>query len=269
MRIMKRGFLWVVALLGVGLLVAGVVGGGWSLLEGRLFAGSGEKGTDARAAILTGISRGGRAQPGTIRQGDLGIKYLSGEELELLGLDDSAGDVKYRAGLDPGKWALGCQKGLDCIVAITDPGFQSVAEADGWLRDGQFVLSVRHQGVTRAYPLTVLAYHEIVNDTFEGEPIAITFCPLCFAGLAFRRPSLDREPLEFRVSGRLYNANLVMVDRQTGSLWSQISGTVMAGPLLGRGGDWDGFRPISLPGGTGSVGTLTLRYWHVRSRSKG
>jgi hypothetical protein len=75
----------------------------------------------------------------------------------------------------------------------------------------------------RAYPLAIMTQHEIVNDVIAGEPIVVTYCPLCNSGLAFER-TVDGEVLDFGTSGRLFQSNLVMYDRQTRSLWSQFTG---------------------------------------------
>ena len=80
-----------------------------------------------------------------------------------------------------------------------------------------------------AYPLRYLIFHEIVNDVVGGDPLVVTYCPLCNTGIAFRRPEVDGHVLDFGVSGRLLNGNLVMVDRQTSSLWAQALGEAVAG----------------------------------------
>jgi hypothetical protein len=79
-----------------------------------------------------------------------------------------------------------------------------------------------------------LGSHEIVNDVIGGEPVAITWCPLCFTALVFsRRVPGQAEPLSFGVSGKLLRETLVMYDRQTESLWSQLYGAAIDGPLAG------------------------------------
>lgn len=73
------------------------------------------------------------------------------------------------------------------------------------------------------YPLQILVWHEVVNDTVAGDPILITYCPLCGSGIAYQR-SIHGEEVEFGTSGKLYNSNLVMYDRKTDTYWSQIGG---------------------------------------------
>ena len=63
----------------------------------------------------------------------------------------------------------------DGIPAIDDPQFESVADADGWLDDLEPVQVVDLNGDARAYPVQVMVWHELVNDTVGGEPVVITF----------------------------------------------------------------------------------------------
>ncbi|MFP4590316.1 MAG: DUF3179 domain-containing protein [Halobacteriales archaeon] len=85
----------------------------------------------------------------------------------------------------------------------------------------------------RAYPLRILHYHEIVNDVVDGEPLAITWCPLCASAVVYER-TLDGSTLTFGVSGKLADDDLVMYDRETESEWKQSLGTCIAGVLAGR-----------------------------------
>lgn len=118
------------------------------------------------------------------------------------------------------------------IVAIDDPSFLAVGSvADLATREPVLAVSVGDD--TRAYPLRYLIFHEIVNDTVGGVPLVVTYCPLCNTGIVFRRPEADGRLLDFGVSGRLLNGNLVMVDRQTSSLWSQALGEAVSGELEG------------------------------------
>ena len=63
----------------------------------------------------------------------------------------------------------------DGIPAIDAPEFESVADADAWLDDREPVQAVDINGDRRAYPVQVLVWHELVNDTVGGEPVVITF----------------------------------------------------------------------------------------------
>ncbi|MFZ1527477.1 MAG: DUF3179 domain-containing protein, partial [Ferruginibacter sp.] len=120
----------------------------------------------------------------------------------------------------------------DGIPAIDDPNFQPVAEVD-WLEDTEAVLSLTVGEETRAYPLRVMTWHEIVNDVVGGAPVAVTYCPLCNSGVAFQRDVPGEGVLTFGTSGLLYADNLVMYDRQTESLWPQLTGQASVGVLTG------------------------------------
>ena len=92
---------------------------------------------------------------------------------------------------------------------------------------------VRRNGVTRAYPLQILIWHEIVNDIVGGDPITVTYCPLCNTTLAFDR-RFDGRVLDFGTTGRLRHSDLIMYDRQTGTWWQQATGQGIVGEYAGR-----------------------------------
>ena len=95
------------------------------------------------------------------------------------------------------------------------------------------VIGLEIAGDARAYPLRILEYHQIVNDTVGGVPVAVTYDPLAGTPFAWRREARGRT-LTFGVSGLLYNHNFLLFDRGTGSLWSQFLGKAIAGPLAGE-----------------------------------
>ncbi len=121
----------------------------------------------------------------------------------------------------------------DGIPAIDDPVFESVNEADEWLGDDWPVMIFELNGDARAYPLAILIHHEIVNDVVGGRPVALTFCPLCNATIAFDRTLPDGTLLDFGTTGNLRNSDLVMYDRQTKSWWQQFTGEAIVGELTG------------------------------------
>lgn len=129
----------------------------------------------------------------------------------------------------PDELITGCP-GRDCIPSIDEPRFESASEAD-WLKDSDLVMGVDIGDESKAYPLRILNRHEIVNDDVSGKKIAVSYCPLCRSGLVYSR-EVNNQTLEFGVSGKLYNANLVMYDRQTETYWSQIGGNAIIGPMV-------------------------------------
>lgn len=120
----------------------------------------------------------------------------------------------------------------DGIPAIRDPKFDRASDVD-FLEPDEPVLVLRVGDVERAYPVQILIWHEIANDTIGDVPVVVSYCPLCNSALAFDRRVADRV-LTFGVSGRLFNSDLVMFDRQTESLWPQIQGRAVAGVLTGE-----------------------------------
>ncbi len=145
-------------------------------------------------------------------------------------LDDLSDKRLPRPIVDPARILSGGPP-PDGIPAIDRPTFQKAPAVD-WLDDSEGVLSLTVGGQTRAYPIQVLIWHEIVNDTIAGTPVVVSYCPLCNSALAFRR-RLGEHLFTFGTSGKLYLSDLVMYDRQTESLWSQIEGRAIAGRLTG------------------------------------
>ncbi len=121
----------------------------------------------------------------------------------------------------------------DGIPSIDQPQFVGVEQAAAWLAGNEPVIALEINGDARAYPLQILTWHEIANDTVGGVPVVVTFCPLCNAALTFDR-RLGAEVLEFGVSGLLRNSDLIMYDRTTESLWQQFTGEGVIGDLAGE-----------------------------------
>ncbi len=120
----------------------------------------------------------------------------------------------------------------DGIPAIDRPQFIGTREAARWLNPREPVIVYQHNGDARAYPLQILMFHEIVNDTVGGLPVAVTFCPLCNASIVFDRKVGD-VVLDFGTTGKLRMSDLVMYDRQTESWWQQFTGTGIVGRHAG------------------------------------
>ncbi len=121
----------------------------------------------------------------------------------------------------------------DGIPPIDEPEFDTTTAASEWIhpREPVVVLTVNRE--TRAYPLQILTWHEIVNDKVGGIPVSVTFCPLCNATIVFDR-RLDGRVLDFGTTGKLRKSDLVMYDRQTESWWQQFSGQAIVGEMSGK-----------------------------------
>ena len=119
----------------------------------------------------------------------------------------------------------------DGIPALTDPEFISVEDVD-FLRPWDRVLGIELNGESKAYPILILNWHELVNDQLEGVYFLISYCPLCGTGMAFD-PWIHGERYLFGVSGKLYNSDVLFYDKKTESLWSQLKMEAVTGKLMG------------------------------------
>lgn len=150
--------------------------------------------------------------------------------------------------------------GKDGIPSIDNPKFVNSNDAD-FLNSDDIGLGLIVGSEVRFYPYQILVWHEIVNDVIDGVPVAVTYCPLCRTGVVYDR-RVNGEILEFGVSGKLWQSNLLMYDRRadsrqaahTESLWSQVLGTAVVGPKTGANlsivrsdtvkfGDWKAKHP--------------------------
>lgn len=120
----------------------------------------------------------------------------------------------------------------DGIPALSNPKLVSASEGD-YLNKKDKVIGVSINGEHRAYPIKILNYHEIVNDNIGTTPIVISYCPLCGSALVFSAIFEDKI-LVFGVSGLLYNSDVLMYDKQTNSLWSQLMMQAISGKMKGN-----------------------------------
>ncbi len=138
----------------------------------------------------------------------------------------------------------------DGLAVLDEPALLSVADVERrnregrgkFLLDGDRVVGVVVSGDARAYPLRLLRWHEVVNDTVGGVPVVVTYNPLCDAVVVARRPG-HGTPVRFGFSGLLYQSNLVLYDRRTdgqpASLYNQLQARAIAGPAAARGEELD------------------------------
>lgn len=120
--------------------------------------------------------------------------------------------------------------GFEGIPALDNPRHVPAAEA-GYLKDGERVFGVSLGGAQRAYPLRILDWHEMANDVVGGEPVTLSYCTLCGAGVLFSTRTPNGNAYTFGTSGLLYRSNKLMVDRQTLTLWSNLTGEPQVGRL--------------------------------------
>ncbi|HAA15794.1 MAG TPA: hypothetical protein DCE41_30425 [Cytophagales bacterium] len=119
----------------------------------------------------------------------------------------------------------------DGIPALTSPDMFSVSQAT-YLKSDDYVLGLNYNGEAKAYPIRIMNYHEVVNDRFGDKAVVITYCPLCGSGIGFSR-EVNEETLSFGVSGLLYQSDVLLYDKQTESLWSQLEMKAISGSESG------------------------------------
>jgi Protein of unknown function (DUF3179) len=120
----------------------------------------------------------------------------------------------------------------DQIPSNDNPQFMLAAD-EIRIPGNEPVVALELNGISRAYPLRYLMWHEIVNDTIGGLPVAVTFCPLCNTSLVFER-TLDGEPVTFGTTGKLRFSNLLMYDRKEQNWWQQYNGEAVVGTRAGE-----------------------------------
>ncbi len=206
----------------------------------------------------------------------VGLSFAQPAALQQLGIDSSLSTIPVKEILSGGPPPQGIPAlgfSGDYTGAVSEsvqPVFISRQEAT-WLAEEEPVIVINLNDQSRIYPLQILIWHEIINDTLGGVPIAVTFCPLCNSALAFdRRIPLSEEGLEllptinpnattttlthnflaiyqkqeesnveiteglevtFGVSGMLYKSNMLMFDSASSTLWSQLVGEAVVGSL--------------------------------------
>lgn len=122
--------------------------------------------------------------------------------------------------------------GRDEAPVLNDPNFVDVRTARFWVRSKEPVVVLTIGNETRAYPLQILIWHEIVNDTVGNVPVVVTFSPLCYSANVFLR-RVNGADYDFGVSGFLRQSNMLMYDLQTETMWQQITGEAVIGDMTG------------------------------------
>lgn len=120
---------------------------------------------------------------------------------------------------------------LDGIPALDDPDLLTPVEAT-YLNPTDAVFGMVVNGDARAYPLRIVDWHEMVNDEIGGVPVSIAYCTLCGAAVAYDGRASDGNIYDFGSSGFLFRSNKLMYDRQTRTLWNQLTGEPVLGELV-------------------------------------
>jgi hypothetical protein len=123
---------------------------------------------------------------------------------------------------------------VDGIPPLEEPRFVTPEDAAAWIDPSDRIIGVEINGDARAYPLRIIDWHEMVNDTVGGVPVSLAYCTLCGSAILYDGRAGDRV-FRFGTSGMLYRSNKLMYDRQTRSLWEQYTGEPVWGELVGSG----------------------------------
>src|SRR5215469_12153585 len=180
--------------------------------------------------LLHGIRAVGRSPVGKSRAFSQGFLLAQAKQYLAAGKGQPPFDVTVHA--VPIDEIVNGGPPKDGIPALNHPKFVSASDGDRFLKGHDRVLGIEYNGIAKAYPIRILNWHEVVNDDFNGKPVVVTWCPLCLSGIVYN-PENDGGRLTFGVSGKIYKSNLLMYDRETGSLWSQILQRAITGPLTG------------------------------------
>jgi hypothetical protein len=124
----------------------------------------------------------------------------------------------------------------DGIPSIDKPKFIAANKVD-FLNDDDIVIGLTRGETARAYPTRILVWHEIVNDVISNEAVVVTYCPLCGTAMVFDR-NIGGKLRHFGVSGLLYQSDVLMYDRETESLWSQLAMKAVSGVERGHELKW-------------------------------
>ena len=122
---------------------------------------------------------------------------------------------------------------LDGIPSLDDVPLVPAKKAK-YLKNDELVFGVEIDGDSRAYPHRFLSWHEMLNDVVGGQPVTLSYCTLCGSGILYAAQSPSGERRTFGTSGLLYRSNKLMYDRDTYSLWSNITGEAVVGRAAGE-----------------------------------
>jgi len=175
--------------------------------------------------------------PQTLGAPTFGDGFVEYSEIPILNVStrdwEDTNFRRYAPEVDPSDFVQG-GVGRNDIAPIYSPKFipLGVAVLFDWMTADHPMVVLEIDGDARAYPMAMLTIHEIVNDTVAGEPIVVTYCPLCYTALAFKR-TVDGKSLAFGSTGTLRHSNQLMWDDATDSWWQQVTGQAVVGDMAG------------------------------------
>ena len=115
------------------------------------------------------------------------------------------------------------------IVPLDQPDHVEAAAAT--IDDDAMVLGVERDGRAHAWLVRTLVPHHLVHDTIDGRPVVAAWCEVCHSGIVFDG-TVDGQALHFDPEA-VWRRNMIMRDRETGTLWQHSTGEALVGPLAG------------------------------------
>ncbi len=96
-----------------------------------------------------------------------------------------------------------------------------------YLPDNEPIVGLDYPEGRRAYPLRIVSWHHVINDSMGKRPIVITYCKACDSGVVFD-PMVRGNLLHLALYGS-YKGTIVMIDKETEGLWYQLDGSALQG----------------------------------------
>ncbi|MFT7432424.1 MAG: hypothetical protein ACI9TY_000036 [Alphaproteobacteria bacterium] len=125
---------------------------------------------------------------------------------------------------------------VDEISTLVNPLVIPIKEAQEYLHfnDDEYMAVVEINGDARAYPLSVLNWHQGVNDEIGGQPVFVVYDPLSGNVVAIDRRVAGKKETTFGVTGQVYKSASLYYDRATKSVWSAFENMAISGSLSGK-----------------------------------
>ena len=120
------------------------------------------------------------------------------------------------------------------IKPLYRPRYDRIQDADLTMNQNDLVFVVNFPEGPRIYPQRIMVWHQIINELFDDNAYAVTYCPTTGTLMAYNS-SMHGMNLIFELEGRMFEGNSVLLDRNTGSMWLQATGMAFDGQLTGRG----------------------------------
>ena len=148
------------------------------------------------------------------------------------------------------EWGVWKDLHPDTLIMVGPDGFYPYDPSEGYYRSArlgsigesirdnrlypkEYIIGLKINDKTKAYPFSVLSRKSVVNDTFENIPLVVAFDPEGAAGAVLDR-RLDGLTLTFEEADDSSGMGPVIIDKETGSRWLAFTGEAIEGDLKGK-----------------------------------